>query len=256
MELSEIKHSRPRSYLRDAYTLLHLPRFMFIVCFMIIGAFMAPRVNWTVFILEVIAVSGGVLLTAYRLDEMKGGHVSANIPKSHHKISAVIGLIIMFGIGAYLIITVHWTLIFWAILGFVGVVLYNFEIGGKVSHNELVFGLTWAFTPVCASYYMQTLTLTVPVILFGLFAMVVAAHHIWSYGMCRCYHSGTCKEYLEHQEGHKKVTPFRRICHGMECQARLVMPTEVHKHGWELINVQFYTIIVLTLVFVTMHFSL
>ena len=153
-----------------------------------------------------------------------------------------------------MIITIHWTLIFWAILGFVGVILYNFEIGGSWMHNEFIFGITWAFVPVCASYYIQTQTLTIPVIIFGLFAMVIANLHIWSYGLCQCRHAHTCKEYLEFQKSHKKVTPFPRVCHGMECYNRLVMPKEVHRYSWKLINIQFYLIIVLTLFFVVRHY--
>ena len=227
---------------------------MFIACFMIIGAFMAPRVNWYHFILEFIAVSGGVLLCAYRLDELKGGHVSASIPASHHKITAAIGAVIMFGIGAFMIITIDWTLIIWAFLGFVGVVLYNFEVFGKFSHNEFVFGLTWAFTPVCASYYIQTGTLTIPVIIFGLFAMVMAYLHIHSYGLCQCRHSHTCREFLEYQKDRKTPALFHRICHGMDCSNRLIMPREVHQYAWHLINIQFYIVIMLTMFFVVCHY--
>ena len=215
---------------------------------------MAPKVNWYHFILEFIAVSGGVLLCAYRLDEWKGAHVSASIPKSHHKITALIGFVIMFGIGGFMIATIDWTLILWAFLGFVGVVLYNFEIGGKFTHNEFIFGVTWAFVPVCASYYIQTGTLTVPVILFGLFAMVIANLHIWSYGLCQCRHSHTCKEYIEYQKDRKKPAQFHRICHGMDCHNRLIMPKEVHRYAWKLINIQFYLIVMITLYFVVNHF--
>jgi len=247
------RYSGPRSYLKDCYVLLHLPRFMFIACFIIIGSMMSPHVNYLNLILELIAVSAGVLLTAYRLDELAGHHTSSQIPDSHHKITAIIGIVIFSGIATYLVISVSYYLALWGVLGFIGLVAYNFEIGGHLTHNEFVFALTWAFVPVCASFHLQSGTITPPVVVFGIFTMILATLHIWSYGACGCNHSHTCRELLEFQAAHKNE-PFERVCHGMACVNRLFMPREVRKYAWRLIQVQFYLIIALTLFFVCWHY--
>ena len=246
MKISKIRYSRPRTYLKDCYVLLHLPRYMYILCFMIISTMLVDKIFWDRFILEIIAVSAAVLLSAYRLDELKGRHVSSNIPELHHKITATIGLSIAVPIGLYLIITISWTLLIWMLLGGVGVVFYNLELGGKATHNFLLFSITWAAIPIMGSYYLHTLSLTPTVIAVAVFAMIFAWLHISSYGLTQCKHSHTCKEYNAGERD--------RICHGFKCANRLIIPKEIHKYQWGLINIQFYLIISITAIFVVDRF--
>ncbi len=130
----------------------------------------------------------------------------------------------------------------WALMGLVGVVFYNFEIGGVWTHNVWVFGFTWGGVPVWASYYMQTLTLTPSVIFMGIFAMVMARLHLWSYGHTKCYHSDVCRDFAHFRE----MLP----CHGMTCYFRLRMPEPIHRLAWTLIQTQFWMIVILTIVVV------
>lgn len=246
----------------DRWVLMHWPRAAFVYCFLLIGAFLSPEVNWWRLALSFVGMFFILQLAAYRLDEMKGRHISTNLSKRELKATVAVGLVGGIAVGIIAVWLEPWMLA-WLVVGFMGVVLYNYEIGGF--HNMHFFGITWGFAPVIASYWFHAgvnlaewYFIATPwfVYAWGIFAFVLARLHIWSYGNTRCYHKETCLDY-----------PKTDDCHGQQCYTRvglrdlgnclehLPFSKEIHKLQWHLINLQLYLILVVAAAVVLQHYA-
>lgn len=241
-----------RTKLQDFNVLMHWPRVLFIYCFIIIGTFMAyPNINWQYFTLEIMAIFFAVQLGAYRLDELVGGHCSTRFTSYELAHTAVWGLIIAAGIGTYLIIlTGHYEMIIYMIFTGFLLLAYNFELFNGKFHNIFWFMLVWAFSPIVFSYYLQTRSFSFTVIILGILGMVIGWKHIWSYGLTRCHHKDTCRDYaLDGNFPLAHKYPF--ICHGMQCNIRVFGTKKLQtKLAWVLIDLDVLQMVILTCVIV------
>lgn len=246
-ETSQSMSSRAynRTRFQDNWVLMHWPRACFVFCFLIIGAFLSKQVQWDRLGLSFLGMFFVLQLAAYRLDELKGRHCSTNLSDKELHTTVAIGLAGGFICGA---ISMYWEFWMWCFLflGFSGVILYNYEIAGF--HNMWFFGYTWGLAPLWASYYFHAgfpsgwLWLPPPqLVAWGAFAIIFARLHIWSYGNTKCYHSGTCKDFIG-------KTLNYNMCHGQSCMTRAGSDVTklVSKLQWQLINLQFYLVIVVT----------
>ena len=230
-----------RSYWRDFYVTLHLPRaacFYFIV---VIGAFLSPVIHYDRLALSLLATFCFLQLSAYALDELKGRHCGTHIPDNHYKMRAYIGLVGAFIIGVYLGFTLNIYIFILALIGAVVVVGYNFEVLGL--HSRFIFVFSWAAYPLVTNYYLQSLSFPTPtVIMFAIVVSVFAYLHIISYGNFSC-RVQTCKDMP------------RWDCHGQVCMIRRELPKEVHKLQKQIAYLEVVLLFAITLAVIAIHFG-
>lgn len=236
---SPVQVAWKKSYAREAWILLHWPRVAFIYAFLAIGALLAPAVRVDVLLWMVAGIFFGVQLCAYRLDQLKGHHVGATIPDAHHQFVALLGFSVgLVCLGQAVALTSPWLLV-WLSVGILGVVGYNFEVGGKVVHNMMTFGFTWGFAPIVATYtFMAVDVPSVAALAFGAFAWIFAALHLWSYGQTKCRQSAVCDDH--------RRDAGTTVCHGQVCALRLTMPKAVNRLAWTLVRLQLHLVLALT----------
>ncbi|MFQ5838841.1 MAG: hypothetical protein ACE5HJ_08705 [Thermoplasmata archaeon] len=238
MELSEVGFSKPRGLWRDFRVLLHLPRAAIVYSYLIMGASLAPIIYWDRLAWSFVAFFFGLQIGAYALDELKGRHASTEFSNAHLKARAALGLPVFAGIGLYLSYLYSWWLLALLAFGVFTILAYNMEVAKGNFHNAFWYGAGWGFGPVVGSYYLHALSFPpLSVLLMGAFAAVLGIAHLWKYGITKCYHSHTCLDFASDQG--------ETICHGQGCAHRLVMPKEVSKLQWRIIDLEFAFVLLL-----------
>ncbi len=239
MELSEVAFSKPRGLWGDFRVLLHMPRAAIVYCYLILGASLAPTIYWDRLAWSLVAFFFGLQMAAYALDELKGRHASTGFTDRHLKVRAALGLPPFAAIGLYLSYLYSWWIAALLAFGVLTILAYNLEIGRGAFHNAFWYGAGWGFGPVVGSYFLHALTFPPPsVFLLGAFAAVLGVAHLWKYGITKCYHSHTCKDFADDRG--------ETICHGQGCSHRLVMPRAVSKLQWKIIDLEFAFVLLLT----------
>ena len=213
---------------RDFVRSLHPPRFIYVVLFVIWGAFLTPHYNLYYLALELVALFLGLAVCGYALDELKGRHLMTSFSDRHLKVRAAIGAVAGGVIGVYLSFLTTWWFLVCVALALFFAVAYNYETLG--AHSLWAFCLSWGFFPVVGSTLLQAwpyfgLRELAVSCAFGSVAAVMGLFHIRAYGFRPCPVSKSCKE-LAH---YKSIGPpwggnesnFERVCHGMPCNLRL-----------------------------------
>ncbi len=239
MELSEIAFSKPRSVWSDLRVILHLPRAAIVYSYIVLGAAFAPVIHWDRLVWTLVAFFFGLQIGAYALDELKGRHASTGFSDTHLKARAALGLPVFAGIGLYLSYVYSWWILLLLAFGVFTILAYNLELAKGSFHNAFWYGAGWGLAPVVGSYYLHALTFPPPsIFLLGAFAGILGVAHLWKYGITKCYHSHTCLDYA--------TDKGETICHGQRCANRLVLPKEVSRLQWRIIDLEFAFVLVLT----------
>jgi hypothetical protein len=124
-------------------------------------------------------VFGSLCLASYSFDELKGRPLHTKIPENELRILGWIGLLLSLVAGLYLAVTINLLLLAWIPPSALIVLGYNKELFNGRLHNRAVFALGWGGIPTLGSYFLQTLTLSIPVILVS-FATMMFSLAIWT----------------------------------------------------------------------------
>ena len=150
---------------RDYWSLLHPPYTLWHLSYVVIGACLAPVVNFGWLFETALAFFLAMGLAAHALDEMNGRPLRTRIADGVLAAIAVVGLAGAFALGVHGAIVVSpWLWVFIAVGGFL-VVTYNLELFGGAFHSDLWFALGWGAFPALTAYFAQTATIRVEAIL-------------------------------------------------------------------------------------------
>ena len=232
-----------RTFWQDFVALSHLSMYLPILCFMVCGTFLAPRVDYITFLYMIIGVSAGVILGAYRLNAIRDG--GSTLPVLTNFLIALVGLAIFCTCLAIVTARDNWLVPVFGGLGIFAMVIYNL-VRNRIIHNSLVYGLCWGFMPVVLANCLQTLTWPKwDIVALGLLAAVFARAYTWNHGLRICGVYAICRR-------HKDAVP----CHSnsVTCRERLVMPKSISDHAKLRLSMDRLMVLLLTAFIVLLYF--
>lgn len=150
--------------------LLFLPYTAMVLCYTVLGALLAPRVDWERVgaLLVIYALALGI--AAHALDALGRGDAKpwgAVFAPRTLKILAAVSLVLSYAIGAwYMQRYAPWLWIIAILEGFL-LLAYNLEWFGGAFHDDGWFALSWGALPALAGFMLQTNRLSVAVLLLA-----------------------------------------------------------------------------------------
>jgi hypothetical protein len=140
----------------DWWTLLHPPYTVWHVSYAVIGALLAPHVDWTALAATAAAFFLAVGLAAHALDELQGRPLHTAIPDRTLWGVATLGLAGAVALGIAGITRVGPLLVPFIVLGVLLVLGYNLELFGGRLHTDWGFAAGWGGFPVLVGFVAQT----------------------------------------------------------------------------------------------------
>jgi hypothetical protein len=178
--VTSVDHERPAFYAlpsggwRDYWTLLHPPYTVWHLSYVVLGASVAPALNWARLEWSLLGFFLGMGITAHCLDELNGRPLRTRIPSPVLKALAIGGVAGAVALGVMGAIQVTaWLLVFVAFGGFI-VVAYNLELFGGAFHSDLWFALSWGAFPAVTAAFAQDGVLRWPAIVIGAACFVLS----------------------------------------------------------------------------------
>jgi hypothetical protein len=145
-----------RSTWRDVRAVLHPPYTAWHLSYVVLGAMIAPRVNWTTLIATLVAFFLAVGIAAHALDELRGRPLGTELPAWLLSVSATVGLGGAVALGVIGIHRVGFGLLAFILVGAFFVLAYDLELFNGLVHTDLGFAVSWGAFPVLTSAYAQT----------------------------------------------------------------------------------------------------
>jgi hypothetical protein len=149
-----------RSTWRDVRAVLHPPYTAWHLSYVVLGAMIAPRVNWTTLVATLLAFFLAVGIAAHALDELRGRPLGTALPTWLLSASAAVGLGGAVALGIIGISRVGVGLLVFIVVGAFFVLAYDLELFGGLVHTDLGFAVSWGAFPVLTSAYAQTSTIS------------------------------------------------------------------------------------------------
>jgi hypothetical protein len=172
--------SRPAFYAlqsggwRDYVTLLHPPYTAWHLAYVAIGGALAPRTDWPVLGLTLLAFLLAMGVGAHALDELRGRPLQTRIPSRTLVALAAGSIAAAAGIGAAVAVQRSlWLLAFVAFGAFI-VVAYNLELFAGRLHTDLWFALAWGGFPVLTAYFAVAGRIRAEALLAAAFAVLLS----------------------------------------------------------------------------------
>jgi len=149
----------------DFLALLHPPYTAWNLSYVVIGASLAPNLDWLRLALVLIAFFAGTGIVSHALDELNGRPLKTGFSDLELKLIAAAGtaLALTMTVTGALIIS-PWILLF-AALGFLLVAAYTLEWWNGLIHTDLGFGLAWGGFPALVGFWAQTRTFSTAALL-------------------------------------------------------------------------------------------
>lgn len=138
---------------RDYVTLLHPPYTLWHLSYVVIGAALAPDMNWRLLAWTVLAFALAMGVGAHALDELHGRPLATRISKTvlAGLATASIGGACAIGVAVAVESTL-WLLAFVAAGAFI-VVAYNLELFAGAFHSGFWFAAAWGAFPVVTAFF-------------------------------------------------------------------------------------------------------
>jgi hypothetical protein len=148
-------YARGGSRVADWLTVLHPPYTAWHVSYVVIGAALAPRVDWAVFWLSLLGFLLAVGVAAHALDEWNGRPLGTQISARALWTAAIVSLAGAAALGVGVLRHTGLVLIPFIAVGVVLVLGYNLELFGGALHTDLGFALAWGGFPAAVGYVAQ-----------------------------------------------------------------------------------------------------
>jgi hypothetical protein len=143
----------------DWWTLLHPPYTIWHLSYVVLGAAMAPRTDWSALALSVLAFFLAVGVAAHAYDERAGhplGTAFTDRALMGLATAALAGAVALGVYGSFWWDGTNWLLLLAIPVGAILVVGYNAELFGGRLHNDLAFALGWGGFPVVVGFVAQS----------------------------------------------------------------------------------------------------
>jgi hypothetical protein len=151
--------------IRQWLTVLHPPYTLWHLCYVVVGACLAPELDLFRLSLSLIAFLLAVGIAAHALDELNGRPLRTSISDASLKGAAVGALIGAVGVGVYGIGLAGPGLIPLIATGVFLVLAYNLEWFSGRFHSDSWFAASWGSFPLLVSYYAQAETISAAAVL-------------------------------------------------------------------------------------------
>lgn len=159
---------------RDYVTLLHPPYTLWHVSYAVLGAAVAPHLDWGVLGWTVLAFFLAMGIGAHALDEMKGRPLQTRIPERTLVLLAAWSILGACVIGVHVgLYTSLWLIVF-IVFGAAVVVAYNLELFGGLVHTPYWFAFAWGAFPALTGYFACAQTLRGAAVAVAGFAFVTS----------------------------------------------------------------------------------
>lgn len=139
----------------DWWTLLHPPYTLWHLSYVLIGAALAPRLDWSTVGMSVLAFFLAVGLAAHALDELAGRPLRTHISDTALWTVAIASLCGAVALGVVMLPSSGPALVPFIVAGVVLVLGYNLELFGGRLHTDLGFALAWGGFPVAVGFVAQ-----------------------------------------------------------------------------------------------------
>lgn len=159
---------------RDYWTLLHPPYTAWHLSYVVMGAAIAPHVDEGRLAATMLAFFLGVGLAAHALDELQGRPLATQVAQRPLVAIALAGMLGSVGLGVLGAVIVSWWLLVFVGFGVAILVAYNLEWAGGRFHSDAWFALAWGGFPVLTSYFAQTGTITLSILLIGVACVLLS----------------------------------------------------------------------------------
>jgi hypothetical protein len=151
--------------LKDIINLTHPPYTLWHLSYILIGISLAPSIHPDRSISVLVAFFLGLGIGAHALDETMGNPLQTRLSRTQLYLIGFSSLGAAVFIGLYYVFTVSlWILPFVILEGFFALT-YNLEAVSKKFHNMVVFSLSWGAIPFIMGYFVNSLSLTLPILI-------------------------------------------------------------------------------------------
>jgi hypothetical protein len=150
--------------------LLHPPYTLWHLSYVVIGISLAPIVYPPRSIATIVAFLLGLGIGAHALDETMGNPLQTKLSKANLYLIGFSSLAIAVGIGVYYSFTLSFLLLPIVFAETFFAICYNLEMFGKKLHASWVFSLSWGMIPLISGYFVNSLSITLPIILISIAA--------------------------------------------------------------------------------------
>jgi hypothetical protein len=143
----------------DWWTLLHPPYTVWHLSYVVLGAAMAPTIDWTALAATVLAFFLAVGVAAHALDELQGRPLGTRITDGTLRLVAAAAIVAACALGVAGVFfhgSVDWWLLAAVPVGTVLLVGYNLELVGGRLHTDAVFAWGWGGFPVAVGFVAQS----------------------------------------------------------------------------------------------------
>ncbi|MEX0796788.1 MAG: hypothetical protein WEB67_00250 [Acidimicrobiia bacterium] len=156
----------------DFVSLLHVPYTLWHLAYVAIGAALAPELDWRILAGTLTAFGIGLGIGAHALDEVKSRPLRTGFSDRALwllGLGAMAATLVIAALGAAEVSP--WVYV-WAAAGVLLAVGYSLE--WPVVHTDLGFAISWGAFPVVVGYWAQTLTVSLPVVIVAVGAILLS----------------------------------------------------------------------------------
>ena len=174
---------KKKGWLRDLLIILHPPYTLWHLCYVPIGAALAPEMNWATLGWTLLAFFLGMGIGGHCLDEICGRPLKTNVPGALLWTLAVVSVAGAIAVGVFVgVRETIWVIPCIVFGGFI-VFAYNLEWARGFFHYDFWFGLAWGAFPAVTAYIAQTHTVSwgiagvaVACLLYSMTQRVLSSH--------------------------------------------------------------------------------
>jgi hypothetical protein len=159
---------------RDYVTLLHPPYTLWHLSYVVIGASLAPHLDWGRLLVALAAFLLAVGIGAHALDELNGRPLRTQIRERMLVVLAAASIGGAVAIGVYASVAYTTWLAPLVAAGAFIVCAYNLELFGGLFHGDAWFALAWGSFPLLTGYLALAERLTADALLAGAFAALLS----------------------------------------------------------------------------------
>ena len=151
---------KAKGWLRDLLIILHPPYTLWHLCYVPIGAALAPEMNWATLGWTLLAFLLGMGIGGHCLDEICGRPLKTNVPGALLWTLAVVSVAGAIAVGVFVgVRETIWVIPCIVFGGFI-VFAYNLEWARGFFHHDFWFGFAWGAFPAVTAYIAQTHTVS------------------------------------------------------------------------------------------------
>jgi hypothetical protein len=166
-------YARSGSVWRDFLTLLHPPYTLWHLSYLVLGAALAPNLDWVTLAGALLAFFFGLGIGAHALDEAHDRPLRTGLSDGMLWALGIGGVAIGAALGVVGAFVVDPLVLAWAAIGVFLAAGYALE-WSSLLHSDWGFAVAWGAFPVLVGYWSQTLTLSWSALLMAVAATLLS----------------------------------------------------------------------------------